>query len=127
MQEHGSFDMKIISQTLVIKCFDSWNYETVSRLCIEYKELAKKINNKPWACLVDLTQWELSTPDMWDQIDELNQWGNINNQKYEVVICSLSIQRDLMEDSHNVLTNVETKFCNNLTQAYEWLKSVGVY
>ena len=77
--------------------------------------------------MVDFTYWELSTPDMWEKIDELNEWGNVNNQKYEVVICSLSIQRSLMEASHEVLTNVDTKFCENLKQAYDWLESVGVY
>ena len=126
MQEHGSFQMKIVEQTLIIKCFDAWNLETVLRLCKEYKGLVEQINDKPWACLVDLSQWELATPEMWDEISELNKWGNSNNQKYEAVICSTSLQKTLMEDSHKVLTNVETKFCENIEQAYEWLNSVGV-
>ena len=127
MLEHGSFDMKIIEQTLVVRCFDAWNNETVLRMCKEYKDLVSKINNKPWACIVDLTQWELSTPEMWIHIDELNVWGNINNQKYEAVVCSSSVQKYLMEKSHDVLTNVEAKFYDELVQAYEWLESVGVY
>ena len=126
MQEHGSFDMRIVDQTLIIKCFDSWNIQTVLRLCKEYKELVETINDKPWACLVDMSQWELSTPEMWDEIDKLNQWGNINNQKYEAVICSLSIQKMLMENSHSILTNVETNFCQNIDETYKWLSSLGV-
>ena len=59
-------------------------------------------------------------------LDELNEWGNLNNQKYEVVVCGLSIQQALLEKSHEVLTNVETKFSENLKQAYEWLETVGV-
>lgn len=127
MNEHGSFTIEVKDQTIVVKCFDAWNSETVIRLCKEYKEHVNTISDKPWGCLVDFTYWELSTPDMWEKIDELNEWGNANNQKYEVVICSLSIQRTLMEASHEVLTNVETKFCENLAQAYDWLESVGVY
>ena len=126
MQEHGSFKLKIVDQTLVVQCFGSWNLETVLRMCKEYKELVEQINDKPWACLVDLSQWELSTPEMWDEIDKLNEWGNDNNQRYEAVICNLFIQKSLMEDSHTVLTNVETSFCENIEQAYEWLNSVGV-
>lgn len=127
MNEHGSFTIEVKDQTIVVNCFDSWNSETVIRLCKEYTEHVNTISDKPWGCLVDFTYWELSTPDMWEKIDELNEWGNVNNQKYEVVICSLSIQRTLMEASHEVLTNVETKFCENLAQAYDWLESVGVY
>ena len=126
MKEHGSFQIKIVDQTLIVKCFGSWNHETVLRLCKEYKELVEKINDKPWACLVDLSQWELAAPDMWDEISELNQWGNSNNQKYEVVICSMSLQKILMEESHTVLTNVETNFCESIEQAYKWLNNVGV-
>ena len=126
MQEHGSFKIEVIDQTLIIKCFDAWNLETVIRLCREYKEHVESIKDKPWGCLVDLSQWELSTPDMWDEINKLNEWGNINNQKYEAVICSMSLQQMLMEDSHTALTNVETNFCDNIEQAYDWLNSVGV-
>tara|TARA_R110001606_G_scaffold132140_1_gene268113 strand:- start:615 stop:890 length:276 start_codon:yes stop_codon:yes gene_type:complete len=91
MREHGSFQMTIVDQTIVIQCFGTWNLETVLRLCEEYKELVEKINEKPWACLVDLSQWELATPAMWNEISELNEWSNNNNQKYEAVIYSLSI------------------------------------
>ncbi|WP_440875654.1 STAS/SEC14 domain-containing protein [Thalassotalea sp. PLHSN55] len=117
--------MEIINQTLIVRCFDSWNIETVLRLCREYKELVEQINDKPWACLVDLSEWELATPDMWDEIGKLNEWGNSHNQRFEAVICSMSIQQMLMEESHSVLTNVETKFCDDMKQARAWLKSVG--
>lgn len=127
MNEHGSFRMEVVEQTLIIKCFDAWNSETVERLCKEYKAQVSKIYDKPWACLVDLSGWELSTPDMWEKIDELNIWANANNQRYEAVICSMSIQKTLMEASHEVLTNVETKFCKTPQQAYLWLEQVGVY
>ncbi|MEI6895947.1 MAG: hypothetical protein V5786_00395 [Psychromonas sp.] len=124
MQEHGFFKMEIIKQTLIIECFDAWNIETVLRHCAEYKELVRKINDKPWASLVDLSQWELAIPEMWDEIKELNEWANINNQKFEAVICSLSLQKWLMKDSHVALTNVETRFFDNRVQAQDWLNSV---
>lgn len=126
MQEHGSFKMEIVGQTLVVKCFDAWNIETVLRLCDEYIALVKTINDKPWACLVDLSQWELSTPEMWAEIDKLNYWGNNNNQRYEAVICAMSLQKVLMEDSHTVLTNVESNFFDDIEQAYKWLADLNM-
>lgn len=126
MEEHGTFEMEVINQTLIVRCFGAWNLETVLRMCKEYKVHVQTISDRPWACLVDLSKWELSTPEMWDEIAELNEWGNINNQRYEAVICCLSLQRMLMEDSHKVLTNVETNFCDDIEAAYTWLNSVGV-
>lgn len=126
MLEHGSFKLEVIGQTLVVQCFDAWNIETVLRMCKEYKECIEDIKHKPWACLVDLSQWELSVPEMWDEVDKLNHWGNSNNQKYEAVICGMSIQKSLMETSHEVLTNVESRFFTKVEEAYDWLASVGV-
>ncbi len=126
MQSHGSFKLFIKDQTLVVKAIGAWNYEEAVSFGNEYKRLVCKLRDKPWGCLVDLTEWELFTPDASDYIDELNEWGNINNQKYEAVVCDLSIHQDLLEKSHEVLTNVETKFCENLQQAHEWLEAVGV-
>lgn len=126
VQEHGYFNIEIVEQTLIIKCFEAWNFETTLRFCKEYKELVEKINDKPWACLVDLNQWDLATPDMWDEIHKLNEWSNINNQKYEAVICSMSLQKSMVEKSHTAFTNVETSFFENREQAYDWLNSVGV-
>jgi hypothetical protein len=126
MQSHGSFELSIKDQTLIVKAIGAWNYETAVNCGKEYKRLVHKLKLKPWACLVDLTEWELFTPDASDYIDELNEWGNLNNQKYEVVVCGLFIQQALLEKSHEVLTNVETKFSENLKQAYEWLETVGV-
>lgn len=127
MKEHGAFNMQVVDQTLIVKCFDNWNHETVKRLCKEYKNHVRGISDKPWGCLVDLSHWELSTPEMWDEIDDLNTWGNANNQRFEAVVCSLVIQKELMVASHEVLTNVETTFCDNIEQAYLWLESRGVY
>ena len=110
----------------MVKAIGAWNYETALSCGEEYKRLVCEIKEKPWACLLDLTEWELFTPDASDYIDELNEWGNINNQKYEVVVCGLSIQQDLLEKSHEVLTNVETKFCDSLADAYKWLEAIGV-
>ena len=127
MQEHGYFTIEINEQTLIVNCYESWNIETVLRLCQEYKEQVAQIYDKPRACLVDLSQWELATPDMWDEINKLNHWGNWHNQKYEAVICNMSIQKKLMVDSHAALTNVETAFFENKHQAHQWLSQLGLF
>ena len=83
MLEHGSFEFEVVEQTLVVKCFDAWNVETVLRMCSEYKDHVKKINDKPWACLVDLTQWELvsSESQLPDEKNEHAYTFNIFERK----------------------------------------------
>ncbi|MEI6895948.1 MAG: STAS/SEC14 domain-containing protein [Psychromonas sp.] len=124
MQEHGFFKIEIIKQTLSVEYFDAWNIETALRYCAEFKYLAEKINNNPWACLLDLSQWELGILEMMDEVRKLNEWTNINNQKYEAVVCRLSLQKWLMASTHRALTNVEIRFFDNRKEAQDWLNSV---
>lgn len=126
MHEHGTFEMESCGQVIIVKVFGGWNYETTLRWCTEYKTLIAPLKSSPWARLMDLTLWELMTPDAWERVDEVNIWANENNQAYDVVICPLSIQKQLLERAHQVLTNVELVFCDNIQEAEEWLKCKGM-
>ncbi len=126
MQEHGSFDLKLVGQVLVIKPYDSWNLETALRFCDECKKLASQISNQPWAVLSDLSHWDLSTPDTWEPINELNTWANEHNCQYEVVITTSPIQTELLTKSHEVSTNAQTKFFQDINDGFNWLSSVGI-
>jgi hypothetical protein len=126
MNEHGSFSMKIVDRTLIVKAEGAWNLETAIRWGQEFKLLVNRIEEHQWACLVDLSNFELAIPEVWDHLNSVNEWSNLHNQKYEAVVCSLSIQKVLIKKSHAVLTNVETKFCEGLNEAYEWLEIIGV-
>ncbi len=123
MQEHGTFDITLVGQIITVRFYDAWNLETALRCCQEYKTLVKQICHAPWACVVDLRKWELGTPDIWQPIDEVNAWGNLHNQKFETVIANARLQQTLFEKSHQVLTNVETFFCENSDEALVWIAS----
>lgn len=126
MQEHGTFEMDLHGQVIRLKVFGCWNRETTSRWCSEYKARIDSIKTKPWARFIDLTFWELTTPDVWECVDEVNTWANLNNQKYEVVICPLPIQKYILQRAHQVLSNVEIIFCKNIQEAKKWLELNGM-
>ena len=102
MLEHGSFNLSLIDQTIISEAFGSWNIETAIRWADEFKLLVGQISNAPWACIVDLSNFELAPLDVWAYIDEINLWCNVNNQKYEVLICSSSLQKAILEKSKAV-------------------------
>ena len=124
--EHGTFELQIKGKTLISKAFGAWNYETALRYAKECRKLIEQnLLNEPWASIVDLSEWELATPDIWDAIDELNVWASENNLKHEVVILSLSLQKTLFEQTQEGFTDVETKFVDNIAEAYLWLEQFG--
>jgi hypothetical protein len=126
VKEHGSFNMYIINQCIVVEALGAWNIETALRFGKEYQSLVSQIEYQQWACLVDFTRFELAVPEVWKHLDIINEWGNQHNQKYEVLVCSSLTQVTLMEKSHEILSNVETKFCETLIEAKVWLIRLGV-
>lgn len=126
MNEHGSYQMALRGQVLVINIHGAWNLETTQRWCLEYMSLADTLKKEPWACFVDLTEWELSTPECIACIDRVNDWGNLNNQKYEAVICRSLLQQKILKQMHQRLPNVQTEFFQDEDQAWQWLQEEGI-
>lgn len=119
--EHGGYDFEVIGQVLIMRPSGAWNFETAERCCREYKEIAKTLNHKPWACLVNLLSWEMGTPDIWPEIDRVNHWADQNNERFEAVVCSTSVQTYMLEQTYDKFTNVQTEFFENEKNALDWL------
>ena len=124
--EHGQYQLIVEGQVIKMKCFGPWNIELVSRMKKELKEVAVSISDKPWACMLDLLDWELGVSEMWEEIAKINKWSCQNNQKYEVVITDNSLIKALLEESHRVFSGVDTAFFDNNDHAKQWLHSKGV-
>ncbi|MDO6446393.1 hypothetical protein Q4493_11475 [Colwellia sp. 1_MG-2023] len=124
MEEHGSYDLAIEEKTHILKAYGSWNFETAKKWGAETKAILNGIIDKPWVCLVDLSQWELATPDIRTYVHDFNLWLNENNLKYLAVVYSLHLQVEVLKITHVVLTNVEIKYFDNHKDANEWLNSI---
>ena len=125
MNTHGSYKLEINKNTVTFKAYDSWNYEEAIEWGNEFKNIVIQMRNEPWACLVDLTEWELATPDTRSYLSELYLWLNDQNLKHLAVTFGLSIQKDVLEITYRLLTNVDKKYCVDLDEANKWLNSVG--
>ncbi|MBA6231409.1 MULTISPECIES: hypothetical protein [unclassified Colwellia] len=125
MNAHGSYKLEVNRNTVTFIAYDAWNYEAAIEWGKEFKSIVLQMNNEPWACLVDLTEWELATPDTRSYISELYLWLNNQNLKYLVVVFGLSIQKEILEKTYKILTNVEKKYCEDIGKANNWLNSVG--
>ena len=126
MKPHGSFTLSVKEQVIVIKAIGAWNYEAAVAFANDYKQLVSDLQQAPWGCLIDLTDWELFTPDASDYLDTINQWAEQHNQRFEAVVCGLAIQEALLEKNQSVFVNVKTRFCETLEEAYHWLESEGL-
>ncbi len=123
MPLHGKYSISINNQVLTIKAYDEWNIETVISCCEAFRVEAKKLMHKSWSCLVDLSEWELGPPRMLDEIKKLNMWSENNNQTFEAVIVKNSVQKQLLENTHEAFESIESKFFDNHDDALFWLSN----
>jgi len=126
MNEHGSYELEIQGKMLVFRAYSSWNYDTTISWGKEAKDLASQLKHEPWICLIDMTKWELITPDVSEYIGEINLWVNENNLKYLAVVYDFEIQKKLLQKSYEVFTDVEFEFFKDLEEAKNWLNSFDI-
>lgn len=125
MEKHGSYELKVNNNIVTLKAYDAWNYETITAWGKDFKNIVMHMNNKPWACLVDLTEWELGTPDGRSYLYDLHLWLNSQNLKCLAIVCALSIQKEVLEEIYRILTNVDREYFESIDEAVDWLSSVG--
>ena len=126
LNEHGNFKISINSQTIILEAYGAWNYETAIRFCHDFKQSVKKIESKPWASLIDLREWDLSTPDIWEAIDDLTIWSEQHNQRYEATIYINNIQKTLLEQSQQNFENISVQYFDQPELAYQWLANMNM-
>jgi hypothetical protein len=83
MFEHGSYTIEVRQRILVARILDAWNLKTAIHFCNEMEKLAVTMSGEPWAILSDLTQWQLSTPEVGAEIArqavKLDSLGSISS------------------------------------------------
>jgi hypothetical protein len=122
MNAHGSFTLKQSGQILWSSCKGAWNEEQ-AKLFLQAYESAAIALNPGWASIMDLSEWQLGTPDIWPVIDELNRWLNKTGFAYDAIIVNSKIKAKLFERSTNSMTTAETRFFATVDEAMEWLRS----
>ncbi|WP_157360223.1 hypothetical protein [Aliagarivorans marinus] len=125
MREHGWYELEQHTQVIVVRFFSDWNKRTSEHMCRDFLEIASTMADKPWACLIDLSQWGLGGPDVWEPIVEANRWCAANNQRLEAVVCSQSIQKHILEGLQEELPDTESAFFENEADARQWLSDKG--
>ena len=85
---HFQFNIDIDSKNLIasVKIYGVWREETAREYSEHFKEEVKVLIGKPWARLVDLSNWKTASEEVIDVIGELLQWCIKNNMIHSVYI-----------------------------------------
>jgi len=129
MKRHGSYTLTCSKDSMLIKCFGSWNLETTRIYSLEYKAVAAPLINRSWAVVCDMRNWELATPESMTVFQGLMNWCFDMGMKSCIYVYEDSfIKRHYLREMADRIKNEIPEDYNfihmtDTSHAYDWLKS----
>jgi hypothetical protein len=79
-----SFDVDEKNSVIYVKIHGIWKADTAKNYHEDFKAEAQGIIDRPWAKMIDLTNWKTSFPEVIEVVGQHMDWSRKNN-------CALSI------------------------------------
>ncbi|NRA61317.1 MAG: hypothetical protein HRU25_10500 [Psychrobium sp.] len=126
---HGNYEMYVVGKVLVSKSFGSWNEFTVKEFFEQYIEMSAPLINAPWGGLVDVSQWQLATPDAEKLAVIFEQWCIENNRHFVAIVGSSAItdfqlKRSGIKDKTDI---VDVRHFESFDEAIDWFIKLGLW
>ena len=118
-----SFNLDEKNRVIYVKIHGIWKAETARKYHQEFKKEVQPILGKPWAKLVDLTNWKTSYPDMIKVIGEHMDWSRNNDVALSLyVLNNPSTFRQLNEMFTSGGTKEISQTFRTMAEAEKFLK-----
>ena len=129
MRAHGDYSIEIRGHVVEVTVQSTWNAEGMAEFIEDFKRACMPFAGSAWAALVDLTNWELATPETAEQMDRLQEWCLANNQIYEAMVMAESalVEAQIKRYSMLIEDKLEQRYFSDRIEAQAWLNSLGMY
>ncbi len=118
-----SFNVDEKNRVIYVKIHGIWKAETARSYHQEFKKEVAPILGKPWAKLIDLTNWKTSYPDMIKVIGEHMEWSRNNDVALSLyVLNNPSTFRQLNEMFTSGGTKEISQTFRTMAEAEQFLK-----
>ncbi len=93
-----TIDVDEDNSVIYVKVYGQWKAETAQRYHDDFKEEMKPLLGKPWAKVVDVSNWKTSRNEVTDVIGKHMAWSRANKVALSIyVINNVSTFRQLNE------------------------------
>jgi len=126
---NGKFQLWHEQNVILAVVIGGWDRRTAEEYSAEFKKLASKLLDAPWAHIVYLDQWELGVPEIEPIIQELVQWCIAHNLRFAAqVYCPHMVKRYQLERMIIERTEFfERRVYPTQIEAFQWLASEGFH
>ncbi len=125
---HGNFTISCEQQTIFVRVIGAWNLEGYRDFVAAFKQAALPLSAKPWGVIVDIRDWELSTPEVEAEEEELQLWTLRHNQRWRAFVSEPSYIKaaKIEQGAEPVADGIESQFFATHADAREWFRSLGL-
>ncbi|UCG62649.1 MAG: hypothetical protein JSV52_05020 [Candidatus Zixiibacteriota bacterium] len=81
-------DADVENAIMYEKIYGVWRVETAENYNRDYVEEARELVKKPWAKLIDLSNWKTGSPEVIEKIGEHLEWCRKNNMIWSINIIN---------------------------------------
>jgi len=126
---HGSWNIYVQHQTVVIHTAGAWNGKAMEQFCVECKLAVQPLIDKakPWSSLVLLDDYELGVPDIEPLLRSLLDWLTDNGLTHEAAVFNGGFARteQMARNLPQGKLDYQRQNFGSVTLAVEWLQQQG--
>ncbi len=121
MVESGTFSISVRGNVATSVASGAWDEGIAEHYRKEYIRTIAPLIDQPWFSVVDLTNWQVKTDDVWWSIEKLNLWLADNNLVSEAFVVTDKAQLAIVERSQRPFHEVDTCFFDSLKSAQNYV------
>jgi hypothetical protein len=121
--EHGKSFISVDDDIIFITAHGAFNLEGATRIIAELKYLIENFHQKEFKLLLDYSEIEGGTPEVFDKINDCNIWLNSQAMVAKAIIIKSETQLKILESRAPARKLQNYKNFVDKTSAIQWLKS----
>lgn len=105
-EPHGEHEISISGQIVMCKAVGAWNLEQAKRFVEELKSVVQTCfveKNKNWLRMMDMSSWQLSTPDAAKHVADYLYWENRHFCIGRYYCFCTSVQKQLLKRKYQTV------------------------
>lgn len=125
-QAHGTYQLSLDNQVIVLKAYGGWNKEAAQQLFADIEHLISKLPQTPFAKLIDARQWQLGTPDFQYLTKKaLQSLVNKGLSREVYIVQKGTLKKDQLKLMCPSDSRYQRKFVETAEEAIAWLHQQG--
>lgn len=97
---HGEYQILAEGNILLCRIHGSWNLHCANNFVADITERVKQFGGQPWARVINMTNYQLGTPEVTERMHRFGEWANENGCIQHNFIFSNDLQKDQVSTAY---------------------------